>query len=140
MKTNSILLVVCSPSGYFPLEVLGRGPSEVRYPEVVSQVANNLLVLVACCTDALSLSVQVLSSCRNTTEVLDVSRRSIVTQPFCFELVLLLATWRSTGVSSYSEVARIFVITNGCVVPIRKELSILQLCCSTIFTLIIQYL
>ena len=86
-------------------------------------VANNLLVLVACCTDALSLSVQVLSSCRNTTEVLDVSRRSIVTQPFCFELVLLLATWRSTGVSSYSEVARIFVITNGCVVPIRQRVA-----------------
>ena len=104
-------------SGVFSFWVLSlrgtlAGPSLVRYPKVVSQVANNLLVLVACCTDALSLSVQVLSSCRNTTEVLNVSRRSIVTQPFCLWLVLLRATRRSTGISSYLDVAKIFVITD----------------------------
>ena len=71
-STNLLLI-----DGWFSYWVLFfrgtlTGPSDVRYPEVVFQVANNLLVLVACCTDALSLSVQVLSSCRNTTEVINV--------------------------------------------------------------------
>ena len=101
------------------------GPSLIRYPEVVSQAANNLFLLVACCTDALSLSVQVRSRCRNATEVLSVSRRNIVTEPFCLWLVPLRAILRSTGISSFLDVAKILVITDGFVVPIGKELLIL---------------
>ena len=37
-------------------------PSDVQYPEV-SRADSHLLVLVACCIDALSLSVQVLTTC-----------------------------------------------------------------------------